>query len=238
VLGANATTFTDPQATAGAIYVYRIRVCNNAGCSGWAQSNATRYPSATPPAPTGVEASGYVCGFASCSKVTWSANITFVDSFQVQRREMTGSSYGEWTTVARLDRERTTYDGYGLTPGTTYQYRVAACNVHDCSAYATSNSFVALTPPPPAAPADLTAAMAGIYMHIAWGDVANETIYELQRRQFEGDAWGAWSDPVVRTSNTTYDDQWVVVGTLYQWRIRACNQGGCSAYPASEPTRA
>ncbi|HSU15878.1 Ig-like domain-containing protein [Longimicrobium sp.] len=46
VLGANTTGFTDGQATPGAIYVYRIRVCNNAGCSGWAQSNATRYPAA------------------------------------------------------------------------------------------------------------------------------------------------------------------------------------------------
>jgi len=45
VLGANTTGFTDGQATPGGTYVYRIRVCNNAGCSGWAQSNATRYPS-------------------------------------------------------------------------------------------------------------------------------------------------------------------------------------------------
>jgi hypothetical protein len=238
VLGANQTSFSDSMAVPGAIYVYRIRVCNNAGCSDWAQSNATRYPSATPPTPSGVAASGYVCGFASCGKVTWTADITFVDSFQVQRRAMTGSAYGEWATVARLDRQRTTFDSYGLAPGTTYQYRVAACNIHECSDYGTSNSFVAPTPPPPAAPADLIAAMAGAYMHIVWGDVATETTYELQRRQFDGGDWGAWSEPVVRTMNVTSDDQWVVTGTLYQWRIRACNQGGCSAWTSSEPTRA
>ncbi|MFL5384128.1 MAG: Ig-like domain-containing protein [Longimicrobiaceae bacterium] len=39
VLGANTTGFTDTLATPGAVYLYRIRVCNNAGCSGWAQSN-------------------------------------------------------------------------------------------------------------------------------------------------------------------------------------------------------
>ena len=27
-------------------------------------------------------------------------------------------------------------------------------------------------------------------------------------------------------------------GTLYQWRIRACNPGGCSAYTLSPETRA
>ena len=44
VLAANLTGFTDTQATPGATYVYRIRVCNDAGCSGWAQSNATGVP--------------------------------------------------------------------------------------------------------------------------------------------------------------------------------------------------
>ncbi|SOD02103.1 Ig-like domain (group 2) [bacterium JGI 053] len=239
VLRANQTSFGDSLATPGATYVYRIRVCNAAGCSGWAQSNATRYPAAAPPAPTGVAASGYVCGFESCARVTWTADVTFVDSFRVQRRSMTGSAFGEWATVARLDREHTRFDDYALTPGTTYQYRVTACNVGGCSDYGTSNSFAASPVPPPAAPGDLTAAMMNAsMMHIVWGDVATETGYELQRREYDGAAWGAWSEPVGRAMNDTHDDQYVTSGTLYQWRIRACNRGGCSAYTSSEPTRA
>lgn len=57
VLAANTTGFTDGLATPGGIYVYRIRVCNDAGCSGWAQSNATPYPAASPPVPGSVMAS-------------------------------------------------------------------------------------------------------------------------------------------------------------------------------------
>ncbi|HKQ42672.1 MAG TPA: Ig-like domain-containing protein, partial [Pseudonocardia sp.] len=239
-LGANTTGFTDGQATPGGIYVYRIRVCNNAGCSGWAQSNATRFPAASPPVPTGVEASGYVCGYNSCSKVTWNADITFVDSFRVQRRAMTGSTYGEWADVwTRVSRDHTQFDDYAITPGTTYQYRVAACNVSACSAYATSNSFVAVAVPPPAAPGDLVASMENAsMMWIAWGDVAYETGYELQRREYDGTSWGAWSEPVGRAMNDTHDEQYVTAGILYQWRIRACNQGGCSAYTLSDPKRA
>ncbi|MFL5539709.1 MAG: Ig-like domain-containing protein [Longimicrobiaceae bacterium] len=240
VLSANQTGFTDAQAAPGGIYVYRIRVCNNAGCSGWAQSNSTRFPAAAPPVPTGVAASGYVCGYTSCGKVTWTADITFVDSFRVQRRAMAGAAYGEWADVwTRVSRDHTQFDDWGLTPGTTYQYRVAACNVSACSGYGTSNSFVASSVPPPAAPADLTAGMENSYMmHIVWGDVATETGYELQRREYDGAAWGAWSEPVGRAMNDTHDEQYVVLGTLYQWRIRACNQGGCSAYTSSDPTRA
>ena len=239
-LAANTTGFTDAQATPGGIYVYRIRVCNNAGCSAWAQSNATRFPASSPPVPTAVAASPYVCGTASCAKVTWNADVTFVDSFRVQRRAMAGSTYGEWADVyTRVSRDHTQFNDYGLTPGTTYQYRVAACNVSACSAFGTSDSFVAVMPPPPAAPGDLVAAMMNAYMmHIVWGDVANETSYELQRREYDGTNWGAWSEPVYRFTNTTTDDQAVTSGVLYQWRIRACNQGGCSAYTSSEPTRA
>jgi len=240
VLGANQTGFTDAQATPGGIYVYRIRVCNNAGCSGWVQSNSTRFPGASPPVPDSVMASGYVCGYESCARVTWTADITFVDSFTVQRRSMTGSTYGEWANVwTRVSRDHTRFDDYAIKPGTTYQYRVAACNVDGCSGFATSNSFVAALVPPPAAPADLTASMENSYMmYIVWGDVANETTYELQRRQYDGAAWGAWSEPIVRGSNSTNDSQYVTLGTLYQWRIRACNQGGCSAYTSSEAKRA
>jgi uncharacterized protein YjdB len=240
VLGANLTGFTDSQATPGGIYVYRIRVCNNAGCSAWAQSNATRYPAGSPPVPTGVAASGYVCGYTSCSRVTWTADVTFVDSFRIQRRAMAGSTYGEWANVwTAVSRDHTQFDDWGLTPGTTYQYRVAACNVQSCSDYGTSNSFVAVAVPPPAAPGDLSAAMMNATtMHIVWGDVANETGYELQRREYDGAAWEAWSEPVGRAMNDTHDDQAVTPGTLYQWRIRACNQGGCSAYTSSDPVRA
>jgi hypothetical protein len=239
VLDANQTGFTDNLATPGGIYVYRIRVCNNAGCSDWAQSNATRNPSASPPPPSNVTASGYVCGFESCGRVSWSQDITYVDSFTVQRRDGNGSTYGEWATVARVGRDATQYGSYAIRPGTTYQYRVAACNVRACSAYVTSDAFVAPMPPPPAAPADLVAAMSNAYMmHIVWGDVANETRYELQRREYSGSAWSDWSEPVTRVMNDTHDDQLVSAGTLYQWRIRACNQGGCSAYTSSAEVRA
>ncbi|HEV7588268.1 MAG TPA: hypothetical protein VGO40_09135 [Longimicrobium sp.] len=236
-VGANREWFTDSTATAGATYVYRIRACNNAGCSYWELSNEARFPAAAPPAPK-VTAAGYVCGFASCARVAWTVDNTFVDTFRIQRSVNTGPRYGPWENMPPQSRSTTAFDNYGLTPGARYLYRVAACNIRGCSAYVTSNPFVAPMPPPPHAPADLTADMLFNHMHLVWGDVANETTYELQRREYNGTAWSPWSEPVVRTMNETSDDQAVVPGTLYQWRIRACNQGGCSAYTYSAPTRA
>ena len=236
-LGADRVGLVDSLATAGATYLYRIRVCNDAGCSDWALSNPTRYPASAPPAPT-VTAHGYTCGFESCARVAWTADNTFVDAFRVQRRTNPGPGWGEWETVAERGRETTTFDDYALTPKARYRYRVAACNLHGCSAWAESAPLVAPAPPRPAAPASLSAAMIGFYMSVVWGDVVNETTYELQRRQSSGTGYGAWSDPVVRTMNVTSDEQVVVQGTLYQWRIRACNRSGCSEYTYSAPTQA
>lgn len=235
-VAANRTSFTDSVA-AGATYVHRVRVCNDAGCSAWELSNPTSFPAAAPPAPSAAAATGYVCGVASCARVTWTIDGTFVETFRLQRRAKAGGAYGPWQAMPSQDRSARSFDDYGLTPGTVYQYRVRACNARGCSGYGTSNAVVVPAPPPPRAPATLTAAAMGVYMYVVWGDVADETTYELQRRQHDGTAYGAWSAPMVRTMNVTTHEDPVVPGTLYEYRIRACNQGGCSAYTTSPPTR-
>ncbi len=236
VVGANHVVLADSVA-AGAAYVYRLRICNDAGCSGWAQSNATAFPSTMPPVPSAVTASGYACGFASCARVTWTVDNTFVESFRLQRRANTGGGYGAWQDLPSQSRSSTRFDDYGLTPGARYQYRVRACNLRGCSMYGASNTMAAPSPPAPAAPATLSADLMWGHIHLVWGDVVNETTYELQRREGDGQVYGAWSDPIVRTMNVTSDDEPAVPGALLQFRIRACNQGGCSAYTYSTPVR-
>jgi hypothetical protein len=231
-VGANIVWFRDSLATPGATYIYRIRVCNNAGCSDWSISNPTRYPASVPPAPS-VTANGYVCGYASCGRAAWTEDIAFVDSFRIQRRENPGPRWGGWHEVARQGRETTEFNDYGLDFGTRYQYRVAACNILGCSAYTMSGQFVAPRPDRPAAPASLSAYMLFGYMTLVWGDVANETLYELQYRTFAPTGWGAWQPLTGRTENVTEDDEHLPPGVLYQFRIRACNPGGCSMYTTS-----
>ncbi|HEU0300536.1 MAG TPA: hypothetical protein VFR37_13795 [Longimicrobium sp.] len=237
VVAANRTVFDDSVA-AGATYVHRVRVCNNAGCSGWEQSNATAVPATIPPAPSSVAAEAYTCSYTVCAGVTWAIDNTFVETFRLQRRMSTGGDYGAWQDLAPQSRSATRFDDWDLTRGASYQYRVRACNSRGCSAYGVSNAVVAGAPPPPAAPATLTATAMGTYMRVVWGDVADETTYQLQRRQHDGTAYGAWSGPITRTMDVTTHEDPVVQGTRYQYRVRACNEGGCSAYTYSTRTRA
>jgi Regulator of chromosome condensation (RCC1) repeat len=236
-VGANRTAFKDSVAP-GATYVYQVRVCNDAGCSAWKRSNPTSFPATVPSAPSAPAATGHTCGLASCAHVAWTSDDTFVETFRLQRRVNAGGGYGAWREMAAQSRSSTSFDDYGLTPGARYQYRVRACNRRGCSAYGVSNAVVAPSPPPPSAPASLTASVMGSYMYVVWGDVADEATYELQRRQHDGAAYGAWSAPIIRTTDDTAHTDPVVRGTRYQYRVRACNQGGCSAYTSSTPTQA
>ncbi|HYH82396.1 MAG TPA: hypothetical protein VEX86_21570 [Longimicrobium sp.] len=236
-LTANSTSFTD-GVPSGATYVYRLRACNGAGCSEWKESNATAVPATPPPAPSSATASGYVCGIASCAKVAWTVDNTLVETLRIERRANTGAGYGAWQPLAPQDRLATSFDDYGLTPGASYAYRVQSCNARGCSAYASSNAIVAPAPPTPPAPSSIAAYWMGNYMLVAWSDVFEETYYEVQRRQQQGTTYGAWSDPIFRYMNTTSFNDPVVPGTVYQYRVRACNETGCSAYTSGTPTRA
>lgn len=233
VVGANRTAFEDSVA-ANAVYVYRLRVCN-AGCSWWKESSAIAVPASAPPRPSSVSASGYVCDFASCARLTWTADNTFAEYFRLQRSTNNGAS---WTNLPQQDRTTTVYHDYGLTPNTRYVYRVTSCNARGCSANTWSNAIVAPMPPPPPAPSSIVVHWMGDYMYIWWSDVAYETGYELQRRQLVNGAWGGWDVTIHRGMNdyNTYDA--VTPGGTYQYRIRACNQGGCSAYTTSPATTA
>lgn len=233
---AESWTFTDSVA-AGATYVHRLRMCNNAGCSAWKESNATAVPATIPPAPSSATASGYVCGIASCATVTWAVDNTFVEELRLQRRVNRGGVYGAWESLPAQSRSATTFHDYGLKPGASYEYRVQSCNARGCSAYASSKAIVAPTPPTPPAPSSIAAYWMGSYMLVAWSDVFEETYYETQRRQQEGTTYGAWSDPIFRYMNTTSYNDPVVPGTVYQYRVRACNETGCSAYTSSTPTQ-
>src|SRR5690606_905464 len=87
-----------------------------------------------------------------------------------------------WTRVAILAPDATSHTDSGLTPSTSYTYRIRACNSDGCS---TSNLLNVTTDAggPPAAPTNLTATSVGTTeVALAWDDNAdNETMVRVQR---------------------------------------------------------
>jgi aqualysin 1 len=89
----------------------------------------------------------------------------------------------------------------------------------------------------PNAPTTLTrTVVSSTRIDLAWTDAStNETSFKLYRRTRNADlTFGPWALVVSRPANTTsYSNTGLTPATSYQYRIRACNGAGCSAYKAS-----
>jgi predicted phage tail protein len=118
-----------------------------------------------------------------------------------------------------------------VVAGTTYQYRVLSTNVGGSSV---PSNVVTIAVAVPDVPASLTATAArqgsGERVTFRWGDVTNETSYNVQ-----------WSTTraftvVAGTSTTAANVTTFVTGTIARqvwfFRVRAVNALGASAYPA------
>lgn len=88
-----------------------------------------------------------------------------------------------YTLVATLDYDTTSYSDDNLTPDTVYYYRLVARNSMGNSAYATVTTATLPPPPVPTPPTDLTATATSYNtIDLTWTDVAdNETAYLVFR---------------------------------------------------------
>lgn len=97
-----------------------------------------------------------------------------------------------------------------------------------------------LTAAPP--PTNLTAtAVSATQVNLAWPDIANETLYRIQRKT----GAGAFGDLTTKSANSiSHSDTTVVANTNYTYQIRAENSAGNSGWtvsnsvttPAATPT--
>jgi len=222
VLAANANHFTDAGLSANTVYFYRLRASNKGGFSGYSnEAEATTLPN-PPVAPDNLSAT-----VMSSSRInlTWQDNATNEDSFKIERGS-TGSPYAE---VARVGADIRNYADNGLTPVTTYFYRVAAANTGGASGY--SNEASATTrPTPPLAPANLSATtVSNTQIDLAWQDKStNEDSFKIERKL---GAAGVFKQIVKLGANVkNFSDAGLAPNTSYFYRVRATNTGGPSGY--------
>ncbi|RLD15752.1 MAG: hypothetical protein DRI22_02075 [Caldiserica bacterium] len=147
-LPANTTSYTDTGLNPETTYYYRVRAYNSFGTSGYSnEAHATTPPAGTTPtSPSNLTAEATSPTEVSLS---WTDNSDNEDGFKLERKQ--GS--GPFSVIATLPPNTTTYTDTGLTPETTYTYRVRAYNSYGYSPY--SNEVTVKTPnesPPPPPP--------------------------------------------------------------------------------------
>jgi hypothetical protein len=227
VVGADVTTFTDASLSPGTTYAFRIRACNAAGCSDYEGPVlvTTLAVQSAPAAPDGLVASA-----VSSSEIVleWTDNASNEDEFRVERRLDTS---GVFEPVGGTGPDVTAFSDDGLEPGTTYVYRVRACNAAGCSEFSAEASATTPAPSPPEPPSGLIAeGISSSQIRLEWTDNADdETRFEVQRRPSQGG--GGWDTvATLGTDVTTYVDGGLQADTGYGYRVRACNEAGCSSY--------
>jgi hypothetical protein len=152
------------------------------------------------------------------------------DEFRIERRPGAG---GAFVAIATVGGSTLSYEDAGLTAGTQYTYRVAACNEVGCSA--PSNEATATTGQvAPGAPSNLqAAAVSATQINLSW-TAASGTVarYRVERRAGSG-AFAVIDS--VGGGTLVYQDTGLAAATQYTYRVTACNAVGCSA-PSNEAT--
>lgn len=217
----NSTAFSDTGLEPGKQYEYRVRACNAAGCSSFSGvASVITTQSAGPSAPSGLSAVAVSVGQID---LAWTDNATNESEFRVER----AIGQGSFTVIASLGTNATSYADTDVSADTDYSYRIRACNSADCS----GPSAVAGAVTPPISPSDLTAsAVSNTRIEVTWSDNSRtEASFRVERRTGSANfAEVAVTGPDV-TGHTSSDLQ---PSTEYDFRVRACNPGGCSPYSA------
>jgi gliding motility-associated-like protein len=217
----NTTTYMDKGLTPLTKYYYRVRAKGSGSNSGYSDTADASTSDVIPAVP------GPVTATADSSTVitlAWKDNADNETAFEIDR-SLNGVDF---TLLATVLSNETAYTDKGLTPATTYYYRVRAKGTAGKSVYSdtcdvTTGAAIPLAPGMPAATATSAATI-----RLDWADHSdNETWFEIERSS-DGTAFTLVT--TVPPNTTTYTDNDLVASTRYYYRIRSTGVAGSSAY--------
>lgn len=140
-LGTNTITYANTGLASSTTYIYRVVAYNTGGVSDFSsEASATTQAAPTvPAAPTSLVATAIT---RNQIRLVWVDNAGNETGFYIQRCK--GATCTNFTRIATVGENVTTYLNSGLSRNTTYRYRVQAYNGVGVSAY--SNIAGATTP--------------------------------------------------------------------------------------------
>ena len=215
-------TYSHSGLSAGTTRHYRVRAVNASGNSNYSNT-ASATTLAPPAAPSGLTASA---ASSSQINVSWTDNSGDETGFSLES-STNGTNY---SVLASLGANVTSYQHTGLSAGSLVYYRVRAVNSSGNSAYSSVAS--ATTPSVPAAPSGLTAtAVSGSQINVAWTDNSgNESAFDL-----EVSTDGTNFTPLASTATNvvSYAHTGLAAGTQRFYRVKARNSSGSSEYSST-----
>ena len=207
----------------GTTYSWRVRAANAGGAGGWTEPwNFTTSP-AEPGIPTLVSPANGTTDLQMPVTLVWD-HVSGSDSYrlQVSTDPMFGTNAVDASGITEGSREVS-----GLSPGTTYYWRVNARNSGGTSAWSDSWSFTTQVNPP--SPPSLVSPASGstnqpTTLTLDWSGVTGANTYQVQVSTNSD-----LSSPFIDLSGireTSRGIDGLSNATAYHWRVRAANEGG------------
>jgi chitodextrinase len=230
VVDGNATSATVTGLSESRSYDIRIRSCDAGGvCSAYSQSlsvSTISRPDVT--APTVPSLVFYTGRTTTTIQLGWSVS---TDNVGVARYNI---QVGTNATLITVDAPTSTRLITGLSPATTYVFKVQACDAsNNCSAFGTASIATIAAPDTtaPTVPTNLASpSKTTTTVNLSWTastDAVGVTSYEIRTNS-------AGTPISVMAPATTKTMSGLTAATAYQFQIRACDAAtNCSAYSAN-----
>ena len=228
VLPQNSTFYTLSPATPGQWYLFFVYACNDTGCNPYDPSIGIygRIENQPPPPPSGVHA-GQVTG--ASVQLLWQDGSSETYYWLAHATIRNGVLLGGGHTWEALPAGTTSYSVGGLLPADQVDFYLSACNGAGCSAGV--HIVLQATAPVPLPPVALHFLSNAITSQaIAWSPGDGTADYFSIRYtwyQANGQPYLPWS--TAAGAGTTFTNGNLAANTYWEYWVRACNEGGCSA---------
>ena len=216
-----ATSYTNTGAKAGTTYYYRVKACDDAGLSPYSNIVSGQVKTVTPKPSAPVVKIGHSAASGK-PMLTWNA-VSGATSYKVYRATSQNGTYSLLGTTTA-----TSYTNTGAKAGTTYYYRVKACNDAGLSPYSNivSGQVKTVTPKPAAPVVKIGNSASSGKPMLTWNAVSGATSYKVYRATSQNGTYSLLGT----VTATSYINTGAKAGVTYYYKVKAVNSGGESAY--------